>query len=227
MAGKVEILNSKVNTMAAHSNALEKDLIILNGHNLSGRVASLEGHVGTPSAENVTLNGRVDTLSAKIASLEGKIVSLESAINVTLNDQVQERRYKACKEIAFGIQDLNLEKSWENNSFVMRKGLSSTFKSLRDRRHYAAYFFRTDDSPDTLLFKKGAFLHILNISDCLRDELVKKGITSEVINVVVQELKKDLKAVSSPTPIQAEVDEVDDVFRYTLMTFNKEGIQHL
>lgn len=226
MADEVEILDSKVNTMAANSNALEEDLIILNGHDLSGRVASLEGHVGTPSAENVTLNGRVDTLSAKIATLEGKIVSLESAINVISNDQVQERRYKACKEIAFGIQDLNFEKSWENNSFVMRKGLSSTFKSLRDRRHYAAYFFRTDDSPETLLFKKDAFIFILDYSDCLRDELVKTGITSEVIKVVVQELKKDLEAVSSPTPIQAEVDEADDVFRYTFMTFLKGGIQH-
>ena len=222
VAGQVEILESKVNTMVAHSNALEMNLITVKGHNkileadketLKGQVTILEGRVDNLTAEDVKLVGRVDNLTAENVKL------------VTDNDE--ERRYRACTEIAFGIQDINAYSSLENNSFVVRKGLSSTFRRLRKKRQDDAHLFLNDDLPDTLLFKKDAFKRILDNSSCLAVELKKKGITEEIIDVVIFELKKDLKDVSFATPIEADVNDVDDFFRNTLKTLDKRGIQQL
>ena len=222
VAGQVEILESKVNTMVAHSNALEMNLITVKGHNkileadketLKGQVTILEGRVDNLTAENVKLVGRVDNLTAENVKL------------VTDNDE--ERRYRACTEIAFGIQDINAYSSLENNPFVVRKGLSSTFRRLRKKRQDDAHLFLNDDLPDTLLFKKDAFKRILDNSSCLAVELKKKGITEEIIDVVIFELKKDLKDVSFATPIEADVNDVDDFFRNTLKTLDKRGIQQL
>ena len=222
VAGQVEILESKVNTMVAHSNALEMNLITVKGHNkileadketLKGQVTILEGRVDNLTAENVKLVGRVDNLTAENVKL------------VTDNDE--ERRYRACTEIAFGIQDINAYSSLENNSFVVRKGLSSTFKKLRKTRQDTAHLFLNDDLPDTILFKKDAFKRILDNSSCLAVELKKKGITEAIIDVILLELNKDLKDVSFATPIEAEVNDVDDFLRNTLKTLDMRGIQQL
>ena len=208
VAGQVEILESKVNTMVAHSNALEMNLITVKGHN-----KILEADKETLKGQVTILEGRVDNLTAENVKL------------VTDNDE--ERRYRACTEIAFGIQDINAYSSLENNSFVVRKGLSSTFRRLRKKRQDDAHLFLNDDLPDTLLFKKDAFKRILDNSSCLAVELKKKGITEEIIDVVIFELKKDLKDVSFATPIEADVNDVDDFFRNTLKTLDKRGIQQL
>ena len=236
VAGQVEILESKVNTMVAHSNALEMNLITVKGHNkileadketLKGQVTILEGRVDNLTAENVKLVGRVDNLTAENVKLVGRVDNL-TAENVKLvTDNDEERRYRACTEIAFGIQDINAYSSLENNSFVVRKGLSSTFRRLRKKRQDDAHLFLNDDLPDTLLFKKDAFKRILDNSSCLAVELKKKGITEEIIDVVIFELKKDLKDVSFATPIEADVNDVDDFFRNTLKTLDKRGIQQL
>ena len=215
VAGQVEILESKVNTMVAHSNALEMNLITVKGHN-----KILEADKETLKGQVTILEGRVDNLTAENVKLTAENVKL-----VTDNDE--ERRYRACTEIAFGIQDINAYSSLENNSFVVRKGLSSTFRRLRKKRQDDAHLFLNDDLPDTLLFKKDAFKRILDNSSCLAVELKKKGITEEIIDVVIFELKKDLKDVSFATPIEADVNDVDDFFRNTLKTLDKRGIQQL
>ena len=208
VAGQVEILESKVNTMVAHSNALEMNLITVKGHN-----KILEADKETLKGQVTILEGRVDNLSAENVKL--------------VSDNDEERRYRACTEIAFGIQDINAYSSLENNPFVVRKGLSSTFRRLRKKRQDDAHLFLNDDLPDTLLFKKDAFKRILDNSSCLAVELKKKGITEEIIDVVIFELKKDLKDVSFATPIEADVNDVDDFFRNTLKTLDKRGIQQL
>ena len=129
--------------------------------------------------------------------------------------------------IVFGIQVINSDSLLENNPFVVRRGLSSTFRKLRKSRQDAAHLFLKDDLPGTLLFKKDAFKRILDNSSCLAVELKKKGITKEIIDVVLFELKKDLKDVSFATPIETEVNDVDDFFRNTLKTVDMRGIQQL
>lgn len=127
----------------------------------------------------------------------------------------------------FGIQDIKSVSVFENNTFVVRKGLSSTFRKLRRTRQDAAHLFLYDDLPEILLFKKDAFKRILANSSCLAVDSAKKGITKDIIDVVLFDLKNDLKDVSFATPIEAEVNDVDDFFRNTLKTLDMRGIQQL
>ena len=110
-----------------------------------------------------------------------EIVSLRS-------DFSEERIEKACKEIAFGIQDMNASSFLETSPIVRSKGLSAVFRELRKTRQYAAHLLLKDDPPNTTIYKKAAFIRILensNNSKCLQDELDEEGITTEVIAVVL------------------------------------------
>ena len=184
------------------------------------KIAKQDVRIGDLESTIVGLEGTIVDLKGTIVDLEGKIVNLTS-------DNDEERRYRACTEIVFGIQDINSVSVLESNTFVVRKGLSSTFRKLRKSRQDGAHLFLYDDLPETLLFKKDAFKRILDNSSCLAVDLGKKGITKDIIDVVLFELEKDLKDVSITTPIEADVNDVDDFFRNTLKTLGMRGIQQL
>jgi hypothetical protein len=143
------------------------------------------------------------------------------------SDFCEERREKACMEIAFGIQDVNANSLLETNSLVKKRGLSALFKSLRETRHEAAHFLRHNDPPDTIIYKKDAFIRILENSNCLQDELDAEGITGDVIAVVLDVLRNEVQNVKLPTPKQAEVTNVDKFFKNTLRTLEKKRIKDL
>ena len=177
--------------------------------------------------ERKVMVAKIADLDSTIVGLKGTVVHLEGKIVNLTSDIDAERRHRACTEIVFGIQDINSVSELENNTFVMRKGLSSTFRKLRRTRQDVAHLFLYDDLPEILLFKKDAFKRILDNSSCLAVDLAKKGITKDIIDVVLFELKKDLKNVSFATPIEAEVNDVNEFFRSTLMTLGMPGIQQL
>ena len=191
------------------------------------RIGDLESTIVGLKGTIVGLKGTIVGLKGTIVGLEGTIVGLEGTIVNLRSDNDEERRYRACTEIVLGIQDINSVSGLENNTFVVRKGLSSTFKKLRSKRHDAAHLFLYDDLPETLLFKKDAFKRILDNSSCLAVDLEKKGITKDIIDVVLYELKKDLRDVSFAPLIEAEVNDVDEFFRNTLKTLGMQGIQQL
>ena len=96
---------------------------------------------------------------------------------------------RACQKIAFGIQDVNASSFLKTSLIVRRKGLSAVFKSLQKIRQDAAHLLLHDDPPHTTIYKKAAFIRILENSKnskCLQDALYEEGITSEVIAVVLQ-----------------------------------------
>jgi hypothetical protein len=138
------------------------------------------------TAENEGSKGRVDNLTAENEDLKGTAVKLES-------DNDEERRYRACTETVFGIQDINSVSLLENNPIVVMRELSSTFRKLRKSRQDAAHLFLYDDLPDTLLCKKDAFKRILDNSSWLAVELKKKGITKEIIDVVLFDRRERCK----------------------------------
>ena len=191
------------------------------------KIAEQDVIIGDLESTIVGLKGTIVGLKGTIVGLKGTIVDLEGTIVNLRSDNDEERRYRACTEIVFGIRDINSVSVLENNTFVVSKGLSSTFKKLRSKRQDAAHLFLYDDLPETLLFKKDAFKRILDNSSCLAVDLEKKGITKDIIDVVLYELKKDLKDVSFATPIEAEVNDVDEFFRNTLKTLGMRGIQQL
>ena len=129
-------------------------------------------------AKIADLDSTIVGLKVTIVHLEGTIVHLEGKMVNLTSDIDAERRYRACTEIVFGIQDINSVSELENNTFVIRKGLSSTFRKLRRTRQDVARLFLYDDLPEILLFKKDAFKRILDNSSCLAVDLERKGITS-------------------------------------------------
>ena len=169
------------------------------------------------------LEGDIENLKVEIVSLKGEITRQGDEIVSLKGDFLEERREKACKEIAFGIQDVILE----TNSIVKKKGLSWVFKSLQNSRHDKAHLFRHEDPPDTVIYKKAAFIRILENSNCLKDDLDSEGITSDVIAVVLDVLKNELQNVTLITPERAEVTKVDKFFKNTLRTLEKKCIKDL
>jgi hypothetical protein len=176
--------------------------------------------------ENVSLKGEITRQGDEIVSLKGEITRQGDEIVSLKGDFLEERREKACKEIAFGIQDVNTQSLLETNSIVKKKGLSWVFKSLRNSRHDKAHLFRHED-PDTVIYKKAAFIRILENSNCLKDDLDSEGITSDVIAVVLDVLKNELQNVTLITPERAEVTKVDKFFKNTLRIQNMYYILYL
>ena len=183
----------------------------------------------------------IDSLKNEIVSLKDEIVSLkdeivrQNGVIIQQGDEIaslrsdfsEERREKACMEIAFGIQDVNANLLLETNSLVKTRGLSALFKSLRETRHEAAHFLRHNDPPETIIYKKDAFIRILANSNCLQDDLDAEGITGDVIAVVLDVLRSEVENVKLPTPKQAEVTNVDKFFKNTLRTLEKKRIKDL
>jgi hypothetical protein len=101
--------------------------------------------------ENVRQGGIIIRQGDEIESLKVEIVRQGDEIISLKSDFLEERREKACKEIAFGVQDVNAQSLLETNSIVNMKGLSGVFRSLRESRHDAARLFRKDDPPDTVI----------------------------------------------------------------------------
>ena len=120
--------------------------VVIKGHN-----EILEGDNETLKGQVTTLEGRVGNLTAENEGLKGTIVVFKGTVVKLESDNDVERRYRACTEIVFGIQDINSVSELENDAFVVRKGLSSTFSKLRKSRQDAAHLFLYDDLPDTLL----------------------------------------------------------------------------
>jgi len=177
--------------------------------------------------ENVRQGGIIIRQGDEIESLKVEIVRQGDEIISLKSDFLEERREKACKEIAFGVQDVNAQSLLETNSIVNMKGLSGVFRSLRESRHDAAHLFRKDDPPDTVIYKKAAFIRILESSNCLKDDLDADGITSDVLAVVLDVLRNELKNVTVRIPKLAEVAKVDKFFKNTLRTLDKRCIEDL
>ena len=170
---------------------------------------------------------RYESLGDEIVRQNGVIIQQGDEIASLRSDFSEERREKACMEIAFGIQDVNANSLLETNSLVKKRGLSALFKSLRETRHEAAHFLSHNDPPDTIIYKKDAFIRILENSNCLQDELDAEGITGDVIAVVLDVLRNEVQNVKLPTPKQAEVTNVDKFFKNTLRTLEKKRIKDL
>ena len=77
------------------------------------------------------------------------------------------------------------------------------------------------------MYKKAAFIRILENSKRLQDELDAEGITSEVIAVVLNVLRDEVITVKLPTQEQVEVAKVDRYFKNTLKTLAKSRIKDL
>ena len=177
--------------------------------------------------ENTRQNGVIIQQGDEIVRQNGVIIQQGNDLASLRSEFSEERREKACLEIAFGIQDVNANSLLETNNLVKKRGLSVVFKSLRETRHEAAHFFRHNDPPDTITYKKAAFIRILENSNCLQDELDAEGMTGDVIAVVLDVLRNEVQNVKLPTPKQAEVTNVDKFFKNTLRTLKKSRIKDL
>jgi hypothetical protein len=186
-----------------------------------------DGVISQQGDEIVRQNGVISQQGDEIVRQNGVIIQQGDEIASLRSDFCEERREKACMEIAFGIQDVNANSLLETNSLVKKRGLSALFKSLRETRHEAAHFLRHNDPPDTIIYKKDAFIRILENSNCLQDELDAEGITGDVIAVVLDVLRNEVQNVKLPTPKQAEVTNVDKFFKNTLRTLEKKRIKDL
>jgi hypothetical protein len=247
LAGVVVILESKVNSMATHNTVLEENLTFLSSEcidlrkNVTTSEGTFKGQVDILTADNKTLEGRVDILTADNKILTADIKTLEGRVDILTADNktlefefvilrshiLEERKEKACKEIVFGVQDVNAKSRLETNRDVKMKGLSEVFKTLRGSRHDVVHLFREGDPPDIVIYKKAAFVRILENSNCLKDDLVAEGITSDVIAVVLDVLRNELKDVTLRIPQLAEVTKVEKFFKNTLLTLEKKCIKDL
>jgi hypothetical protein len=195
---------------------------------LKGDIVSLKG-------ENIQQGDEIGSLKVEIVSLKGEIIqqgdeigSLKVEIGSMRSYSLEERREKACKEIVLCIQDVNAQSRLENDSDVKRKGLSGAFRALRQSRYDMAHLFRESDPPDIIIYKKVALLSILENSFCLKADLVAEGVTSEVIAVVSDVLRNELKDVALRIPqLEDEVTKVDKFFKNTLLTLEKKRIQDI
>jgi hypothetical protein len=200
----------------------------------NGVIIQQGDEIDSLKCENTRQNGVISQQGDEIDSLKCENTRQNGVISQQGNDLAslrsefsEERREKACMEIAFGIQDVNANLLLETNNLVKKRGLSAVFKSLRETRHEAAHFFRHNDPPDTITYKKAAFIRILENSNCLQDELDAEGITGDVIAVVLDVLRNEVQNVKLPTPKQAEVTNVDKFFKNTLRTVKKSRIKDL
>jgi hypothetical protein len=194
---------------------------------LGDEIVRQNGVIIQHGEEIVRQNGVIIQHGEEIVRQNGVIIQHGEEIASLRSDFSEERREKACMEIAFGIQDVNANSLLETNSLVKKRGLSALFKSLRETRHEAAHFLRHNDPPDTIIYKKDAFIRILENSNCLQDELDAEGITGDVIAVVLDVLRNELQNVKLPTPKQAEVTNVDKFFKNTLRILEKKRIKDL
>jgi uncharacterized protein (DUF2267 family) len=194
---------------------------------LGDEIVRQNGVIIQHGEEIVRQNGVIIQHGEEIVRQNGVIIQHGEEIASLRSDFSEERREKACMEIAFGIQDVNANSLLETNSLVKKRGLSALFKSLRETRHEAAHFLRHNDPPDTIIYKKDAFIRILENSNCLQDELDAEGITGDVIAVVLDVLRNEVQNVKLPTPKQAEVTNVDKFFKNTLRTVKKSRIKDL
>ena len=193
----------------------------------NGVIIQQGDEIDSLKCENTRQNGVISQHGDEIVRQNGVIIQQGDEIASLRSDFSEERREKACMEIAFGIQDVNANSLLETNSLVKKRGLSALFKSLRETRHEAAHFLRHNDPPDTIIYKKDAFIRILENSNCLQDELDAEGITGDVIAVVLDVLRNEVQNVKLPTLNQAEVTNVDKFFKNTLRTLEKKRIKDL
>ena len=193
----------------------------------NGVIIQQGDEIDSLKCENTRQNGVISQHGDEIVRQNGVIIQQGDEIASLRSDFSEERREKACMEIAFGIQDVNANSLLETNSLVKKRGLSALFKSLRETRHEAAHFLRHNDPPDTIIYKKDAFIRILENSNCLQDELDAEGITGDVIAVVLDVLRNEVQNVKLPTLKQAEVTNVDKFFKNTLRTLEKKRIKDL
>ena len=201
---------------------------------LGDEIVRQNGVISQQGDEIVRQNGviiqqgdEIDSLKCEIVRQNGVIIQQGNDLASLRSEFSEERREKACLEIAFGIQDVNANSLLETNNLVKKRGLSVVFKSLRETRHEAAHFFRHNDPPDTITYKKAAFIRILENSNCLQDELDAEGMTGDVIAVVLDVLRNEVQNVKLPTPKQTEVTNVDKFFKNTLRTLKKSRIKDL
>ena len=194
---------------------------------LGDEIVRQNGVISQQGDEIVRQNGVIIQQGDEIVRQNGAIIQQGNDLASLRSEFSEERREKACLEIAFGIQDVNANSLLETNNLVKKRGLSVVFKSLRETRHEAAHFFRHNDPPDTITYKKAAFIRILENSNCLQDELDAEGMTGDVIAVVLDVLRNEVQNVKLPTPKQAEVTNVDKFFKNTLRTLKKSRIKDL
>ena len=193
----------------------------------NGVIIQQGDEIDSLKCEIVRQNGVIIQQGDEIVRQNGAIIQQGNDLASLRSEFSEERREKACLEIAFGIQDVNANSLLETNNLVKKRGLSVVFKSLRETRHEAAHFFRHNDPPDTITYKKAAFIRILENSNCLQDELDAEGMTGDVIAVVLDVLRNEVQNVKLPTPKQAEVTNVDKFFKNTLRTLKKSRIKDL
>jgi hypothetical protein len=125
------------------------------------------------------------------------------------------------------VQDVNAKSLLETTYIVKEKGLSEVFKSTRETRNGGAHLLLNTDQGNTVNYKKKAFVRILENANCLEDDLDAVGITRDVIAVVLDVLREELKNVVVPAPKKAEVSTVNKFFKHTLQTMGKICVEEL
>ena len=162
--------------------------------------------------------GEINRLKLEINQHTLKVKRLEDYLDADI-------REKACKEIEFGVQDVNNFSFLEKNVNIKNKGLAETFTLMRDSRNTTAHLLLKVDQPNS--YKKKAFVRILENANCLGDDLDAIGITSDMIAAVLDVLREELKDIQVPTLKEAEVTNVNKFFKHTLTTIGKGSVANL
>jgi hypothetical protein len=211
-----------VSHLEAGYESLGNDIDILKVENVGLKVEIIRqgNELDILKVENVGLKVEIIRQGNEITRQGNEITRQGDYIN-------EDRREKACKEIAFGVQDVNAKSLLETNYIVKEKGLSEVFKSTRETRNGGAHLLLNTDQGNTVNYKKKAFVRILENANCLEDDLDAVGITRDVIAVVLDVLREELKNVVVPAPKKAEVSTVNKFFKHTLQTMGKICVEEL
>jgi hypothetical protein len=205
----------------------ELDILKVENVGLKVEIARQGNELDILKVENVGLKVEIIRQGNEITRQGNEITRQGNEITRQGDYINEDRREKACKEIAFGVQDVNAKSLLETNYIVKEKGLSEVFKSTRETRNGGAHLLLNTDQGNTVNYKKKAFVRILENANCLEDDLDAVGITRDVIAVVLDVLREELKNVVVPAPKKAEVSTVNKFFKHTLQTMGKICVKEL